>query len=416
MDLNKGTMKKIRSLILFTILILVLLWNYKLLFAGLSMFIRVITPFLIGGGIALILNVPMNFFERKLFSERKYAARKWAEKLARPCSFLLALIAVLGVVAIVVFIVVPELGNTVLNLGKTLQKFIPEVQVWAASVFHDNQELVEYIQGLNFKWDQILSNMMEFLKTGAGSVIDSTYGAVKSIVSGISTFFIAFVFSCYILLQKERLSVQVKKFMYAFLPKDWTDILLAFGSLTQKTFSSFITGQCLEATILGCLFFVAMSIFNMPYALLISVFIGFMALIPIFGAFIGCAVGALLIFIVNPMQALGFVVLFLVLQQIEGNFIYPHVVGNSVGLPSIWVLVAVSVGASLMGIVGMLIFIPITSVIYTMLRGIVNRRLKTRGVEIEGVSDAIELKEVETEEKETEEKETEETGTKETEK
>lgn len=383
MNLNKDTLKKIRGLILFTILILVLLWNYKLLFAALSLFIRVLTPFLIGGGIALILNVPMSFYERKLFEERKYAQKNWLKRLARPVSFILALLSVLGVVAIVVFIVVPELGNTVLNLGKTLQSFIPEVQAWAISVFHDNPELVEYIQEIDFKWDQILSNMMNFLKSGAGSVLDTTYGAVKSIVSGISTFFISFVFSCYILLQKEKLSVQAKKFMYAFLPKDWTDIFLAFGSLTQKTFASFITGQCLEATILGCLFFVAMSIFSMPYALLISVFIGFMALIPIFGAFIGCGVGALLIFIVNPMQALGFVVMFLVLQQIEGNFIYPHVVGNSVGLPSIWVLVAVSVGASLMGIVGMLIFIPITSVIYTMLRGIINRRLKVRGIEVE---------------------------------
>ncbi len=406
MNLNKDTLKKIRGLILFTIFILVLLWNYKLLFTGLELLIRVITPFLIGGGIALVLNVPMSFYERKLFRERKYAQKKWASKLARPIGFILALITVLGVVAIVVFIMVPELGNTVLNVGKALQKFIPEVQVWASSVFQDNPELVEYIQKIDFKWDQILSNVMEFLKSGAGSVLDTTYGAVKSIVSGLSTFFIAFVFSCYILLQKEKLSVQAKKLMYAFLPKDWTDIFLAFGNLTQKTFSSFITGQCLEATILGCLFFVAMSIFNMPYALLISVFIGFMALIPIFGAFIGCAVGALLIFIVNPMQALGFVVMFLVLQQIEGNFIYPHVVGNSVGLPSIWVLVAVSVGASLMGIVGMLIFIPITSVVYTMLRGIINRRLKVRGIEIE---DSDEKPEDSSEEQAEETKETEET-------
>ncbi|MEE1314807.1 MAG: AI-2E family transporter [Faecalimonas sp.] len=383
MDLDKKNLKKIRGLILFTIFILVALWNYKLLFEGLQLLIRILLPFLIGGGIALVLNTPMSFYERKLFEERKYGQKNWAKKAARPVGFVLALLSVLGVLAIVVFIVVPELGNTVLNLGKTLQKFLPEAQMWAVRVFDDNPELVRYILKLDFEWDKILANIVDFVKSGAGSVIGTTYGAVKSIVSGISTFFIAFVFACYVLLQKERLGRQVRKLMYAFMPRDWADIFVALGSLTQNTFSHFLTGQCLEATILGVMFFIAMSVFQMPYALLISVFIGFMALIPIFGAFIGCALGTILIFIVNPMQALGFIVMFLVLQQIEGNFIYPHVVGNSVGLPPIWVLVAVSVGASLMGVIGMVIFIPIISVVYSMLRGIVNRRLKEREVQLE---------------------------------
>ena len=279
--------------------------------------------------------------------------------------------------------VVPQLGNTIMNLGKTLQEFILQVQAWAVRLFEDNQELALQIQSLEFEWNEILGNLIDFFKNGAGSVIDSTYAAAKSIVSGIATFFIAFVFSCYILLQKEKLSVQVKKLMYAFMPRDWTEILLALGKVTHKTFTSFLTGQCLEAIILGGMFLVVMSILGLPYALLISVLIAFTALIPIFGAFIGCGVGALLIFMIDPMKALIFIVLFLVLQQIEGNFIYPHVVGNSVGLPSIWVLVAVSIGASLMGVVGMLIFIPIVSVVYTILRGIVNRRLKEKKIEID---------------------------------
>ena len=170
--------------------------------------------------------------------------------------------------------------------------------------------------------------------------------------------------------------------MYAFLPEDWTDIFIALGSVTYKTFSSFLTGQCVEAVILGMMFFIVMSIFNFPYAMLISVLIAFTALIPVFGAFIGCAVGALLIVLVDPMKGLIFVVMFLVLQQIEGNFIYPHVVGNSVGLPSMWVLAAVSVGGSLFGVVGMLVFIPIVSVIYTLLRGIVNRRIKEKKIKV----------------------------------
>ncbi len=382
MNLNKENMKKIRSLIFFTVLVLVALWNYKVLYGGIRFLWKVISPFALGGAIAFVLNVPMSFLERKLFEETKWGNKKWARKLQRPCCMILSILLVVGIVSLVVFVVVPELGRTVLNIGKTLQEFIPQVQAWAVRLFEDNPQIVEEIQKLEFEWNKILGSLIDFLKNGAGSVLDSTFTAAMSIVNGVSTFFIAFVFSCYVILQKEKLNRQVKKLMYAFMPQDWTEIFIALGSVTHKTFSHFLTGQCLEAVILGCMFFVAMSIFRMPYALLVSVFIAFMALIPIFGAFIGCAVGALLIFMVNPMKALIFIIMFLVLQQIEGNFIYPHVVGNSVGLPSIWVLVAVSVGASLMGIVGMLIFIPIVSVVYTMLRGIVNRRLKERKVEV----------------------------------
>lgn len=376
MDLNRENIRKIRGLILFTIFVLVALWNYEAVFQGLRFLGNVILPFVIGGAIAFVLNVPMHFFEEKVFGKAKKEKKKWALKFARPISFISTLIFVVGLIAIVVFVVVPELGRTVINLGKTLQEFIPQAQEWAIQVFKDNEELVVWIQSMEFQWDEILKNGINFLKNGAGNMLGSTYEAAKSIISGVTTFFIAFVFSCYILLQKERLSVQVKKLMKAFMPDDWREIFLALSSVVYKSFSSFLTGQCVEAVILGSMFFVVMTIFRMPYALLIGVLIAFTALIPIFGAFIGCAVGTILIFMINPMQAIGFVVLFLVLQQIEGNFIYPHVVGNSVGLPSIWVLVAVSLGASLMGIVGMLIFIPLTSVVYTLLRGIVNRRIE----------------------------------------
>ena len=382
MELNKENLKKLRGLIVFTIAIFVILYNYKILLAGIKLIGKVALPFAIGGAIAFILNVPMNFIERKVFGEAKAKKKKWAISFARPVSFLLALCFVIGIIAVVVFVVVPELGRTIMNLGKTLQEVIPKIQVWAIGLFEDNPELVAYISGLEFEWDTILGNVVNFLKNGAGSVLGGTMEAAKSIISGVSTFFIAFVFACYVLFQKERLSVQVRKLMYAFVPEDWTDILIALGSVTHKTFSSFLTGQCVEAVILGCMFFVVLSIFSFPYAMLISVLIAFTALIPVFGAFIGCGVGTVLILLVNPMKGLLFVVVFLVLQQIEGNFIYPHVVGNSVGLPSMWVLAAVSVGGSLMGVVGMLIFIPIVSVVYTLLRGIVNRRLKEKKIKV----------------------------------
>ena len=375
MNLDKDYLKKIRGLILFTIFVLVALWNYELVFDGVQFVWGVIFPFVLGGVIAFIVNIPMRFFEEKIFDKAKSKKKRWANKLARPLSLIITLLVIIGVIATVVLVVVPELGNTLLNLGKTIQDFIPKLQEWAIKTFEDNQEIAKWISEINFKWDEILSQGLDFLKNGASSVLGSTFEAAKSIISGVTTFFISFVFSCYILVQKEKLGEQVKKLMCAFMPEDWRNILLALGTVVNKSFTNFFTGQCLEAVILGLMFLVTMAIFGLPYALLISVLIAFTALIPIFGAFIGCAVGALLIFMVSPAKALIFIIMFLVLQQLEGNFIYPHVVGNSVGLPSIWVLVAVSIGGSLMGLAGMLIFIPITAVVYTMLRGIVNRRL-----------------------------------------
>ena len=378
MDLNKENLKKIRGLILFTIFVLVALWYFELVFDGIRFLWGVIFPFVLGGVIAFIVNIPMTFLEGKIFGKLRVAKgkkRKWADKLARPLSLILTWIVILGIIAVVVLVVVPELGRTVLGLGKTIQDFVPQVQKWAIELFQDNEEIVKAISEINFKWDELLGNMVDFLRNGAGSVLDTTMEAAKSIITGVTTFFIAFVFSFYVLLQKEKLGEQVKKLMCAFMPEDWRNIFLALGTVVNKSFTNFFTGQCLEAVILGLMFLVVMAIFRLPYALLISVLIAFTALIPMFGAFIGCGVGALLIFMISPVKALIFIIVFLVLQQIEGNFIYPYVVGNSVGLPSIWVLVAVSVGASLMGITGMLIFIPLMSVVYTMLRGIVNRRL-----------------------------------------
>ena len=210
--------------------------------------------------------------------------------------------------------------------------------------------------------------------------MNTTMSAVSSIVSGFATFFIAFSFACYILFQKEKLHVQIRKVFFAFIPKQKVEAFLKICSLTYQTFANFFTGQCVEAVILGSMFVVTLSILKMPYALLIGTLIAFTALIPIFGAFIGCAVGCFLIFMVNPKQAILFIIVFLILQQIEGNLIYPHVVGGSVGLPSIWVLAAVTIGGNLMGIVGMLIFIPLVSVLYTIFREFVYLRLKEKNI------------------------------------
>lgn len=375
MDLNKENMKKMRELIVFTIILLIALWNYKLLFEWIGFAFGIVTPFLIGGGIAFVLNVPMSFFEETLFGNKLVKEKKLTKKLARPLSLVLTIVAVIGIVVLVMFVVIPELAQTLISLGKTIQAFVPEAQRFLEELFTDNSEMRAWLDNLNIDLDKILNSVIVFFRNGAGNVLNSTVYAIGSIVNGVTTFVIAFVFACYILLQKEKLGVQVKKVMRAFLKEKWENRCLKVCTLTFKTFSNFLTGQCLEALILGSMFFVAMSIFKMPYALLVGVLVAFTALIPIFGAFIGCVVGAFLILMVDPLQALFFVILFLVLQQIEGNLVYPKVVGNSVGLPSIWVLAAVTIGGSLMGVVGMLIFIPLVSVVYTLFRESVYKRL-----------------------------------------
>lgn len=381
MELNQENIRKIKEIILFTAVIIVCLWKYETVLDILFFLLNILTPFILGGAIAFVLNVPMNFVQRHLFDEERIKKSKVLQKMARPVSMVLVLIVVFGIVAIVMFILIPQLGETFANLGRSIQAFIPQLQEWAARLFNDNKEIMDTVNNLEFDWNKIMDTGINFFKSGAGSVVDSTITAAKSIVSGLTTFFIAFVFAIYILLQKEKLGVQAKKVLFAFVRRGRAEATVEVLSLTYNTFSSFLTGQCVEAVILGSMFAVSMTILKLPYALLVGMLIAFTALIPIFGAFIGCGVGAFLIFMVDPMKALIFVVLFLVLQQIEGNLIYPHVVGNSVGLPSIWVLAAVSIGGSLMGVVGMLIFIPIVSVVYALFREIVYLKLKKNQID-----------------------------------
>lgn len=383
MNFNKENMRHLRELIVFTIVLLIALWNYTIVLDMIGFAGNILFPFLVGGAIAFVLNVPMSFAERNIFKNKSTLKNKKLQRMARPLSLTLTIVFVLGIVAVVMFVVVPQLGHTFASLGRNISRFIPKAITWLEMQFEDNKEILALIGDMNMSWDKMLDGMIGFFKNGVGNVFDSTISVATSIVGSVTTSFIAFVFACYILLQKEKLHVQIKKVLFAYLPEKRVMSILDICSLTYKTFSNFLTGQCVEALILGSMFFVVMGIIRLPYALLVGVLIAFTALIPIFGAFIGCVVGAFLILMVDPWKAVVFVILFLVLQQIEGNLIYPKVVGNSVGLPSIWVLAAVSIGGSLMGVVGMLIFIPLVSVVYTIFRGDVYRRLEKKQISVE---------------------------------
>ena len=379
MDLSKMSIKKIRELIVFTALLVVALWKFDVVLGVLKTIWDIIFPFVLGGAIAFLTNVPMSFLEKKIFENVK-KKNKIVRKLKRPISLILTIVLVVGVIALVMFGVIPQLTRTMGTLVTSINDFIPQMQSWIGEFFHNNQEIMNLVDQIEFDPDQAIKWGISLLGNGAGNMMNTTMSAVGSIVSGVATFFIAFSFACYILFQKEKLHIQIRKVFFAFLPRQKADTFLKVCSLTYRTFVNFLAGQCLEAVILGSMFVVTLSILRMPYALLIGILIAFTALIPIFGAFIGCAVGSFLIFMVNPQQAILFVIVFLVLQQIEGNLIYPHVVGESVGLPSIWVLAAVTIGGNLMGIVGMLVFIPLLSVLYTIFREFVYLRLKKQNI------------------------------------
>lgn len=372
--------KQVRNLIVLAIVLFMALWNYTLILDWGLYLLGLVSPFLIGACIAFILNVPMSFLENKLFLRGK----KKKTSVTRAISLVLTFILVIGIILLVMCVVIPEVVNTLTTLGGLIPAFYRDVVALIEELGQKYPELLDVFDNIlaidfsKFDWKEIVTNAVNFLKNGADSIFGSTFTVAKSVVNGVMNTVIGIVFACYILLQKEELGVRVKKFTYAFLPEKWAVRIIDTASLTYRTFANFLTGQCLEAVILGAMFVVVMTIFRLPYALMVGVLIAFTALIPIFGAFIGCVIATFLILMVNPLQAVLFLVIFFVLQQIEGNLIYPHVVGGSVGLPSMWVLVAVTLGGSMMGISGMLVFIPATSVCYALLRQMTYNRLAHR--------------------------------------
>ena len=387
MELDKKTFHKI---FLGVALIVVLYWalqNASLVLSLLGLTLGLLAPFLVGGCIAFVLNVPMRFFESLFFSSQKASSSKKRPRLYRAISLIITLLAVAGILVIVSFLVIPKLSESFGAISERAPIFLEHVQKLADEAGKQAPAIEEWLQQFSTDFVSLEKKLFAFLENNAGLAIGSVFNFASAVFSGIFSTFLGLVFSIYLLLQKETLSRQVKMILYAFLPEHRACYLIRVGRLANSTFSSFLSGQCLEACILALLFLVVLWILRFPYALMISVLIGVTALIPIFGAMIGCVIGAFFILMTNPIQAFWFVVVFLVVQQIEGNLIYPKVVGNSIGLPSIWVLVAVTVGGSTMGIIGMLIFIPLTSIAYALMRESVYKRLRMRKISIGRIND-----------------------------
>lgn len=364
-------MKSVTLLVLGAVALYWGLNHLELIGDAVGTLIGFLSPFILGCGLAFLLNIPMRAVERGF---GRLGRGAWL----RPVSLVVSLIIVISVIGAVALVVVPQIGSTAASISNQIPGFLRDCEALAAEVSKRLPEIGGALTNVGLDLSKMTQELTNWLSSLGKDVLSSSVTIATSVFSGVVTFSIAFVFALYILAGKERLGAQMCHVLQAYLPEHVVEEILRVCRLTSDTFSSFFTGQCLEACVLGLMFFVSMSIFRFPYALLVAVLVGFTALIPVFGAFIGCVVGAFLILVQNPIQALWFIVLFLVLQQVEGNLIYPRVVGSSVGLPPIWVLVAVTVGGSTSGVVGMLLFIPASSVIYALLRENVRRRIGER--------------------------------------
>ena len=336
-----------------------------------------IAPFVTGAGIAFVFNVPMRAIENQLDGMKK-------EGLRRAIAIVLTLLCMVLVIMFVVELLVPQIRLTVASLSEKIPAFVERTAQNLRGLVAENPEVGVWIQEIfdleSLDWPTMVKDALAWASTQITSVMGGAVNVIGSVTTGVVNTVISIVFALYCLGRKEILARQCRRVLYSILPEKTTDEIIRIMRLTNVTFSSFISGQCLEAVILGCLFAVVMAILKMPYIPLVSVIISVTALIPVVGAFVGCIVGAFFILVNDPLQAVTFVVMFLILQQLENNLIYPRVVGTSIGLPGMWVLVAVTVGGEIMGVGGMLVMIPLTSVLYTLAREFTNRRLEERQI------------------------------------
>lgn len=377
MQLDKKTLRNLLTLIFGGIVLYLVFLDTARLLGLLGKVWSLIAPFAVGAAFAFVFNVPMRVIERQLTDFKKLSTR-------RTVAILLTLAILALIVAFVVLLLVPQIGMTVDSIVERLPDFVKREAANLMAFLDANPQIkdwvLEYTELESIDWASLVEKVVSFVGNSISTIFGSAFSAIGSVTSSVVNAFLSIAFAFYSLSRKEILARQGRRLVYALLPERVCDEIIRILRLTNSTFSNFISGQCLEACILGLLFAVAMAVLKLPYIALVSVIISVTALIPLVGAFIGCILGALFILVDSPVEALTFVVLFLILQQVEGNLIYPRVVGTSIGLPGMWVLVALSIGGELMGVGGMLVMIPLTSVAYTLLREFTEKQVKARNI------------------------------------
>ncbi len=376
------TKEKIKSSLLISLIsitVFVLLMNFGKVISCSKWLMSIVSPFLIAIAVAYVLNIWMTFLENKVFFKMAKSKKIWVQKCQRPLCLTLSFVLAFAVLTAIVMFVVPDLASSLKTLADNVPNYALSLQAKLMGVLNQFDISTIVIEKLTKEWSSITEKLVAILSEMVPQIFNVTVG----ITSGIVNFFIGLIAAVYMLYSKEKLLCNLKKVLYSFTSKRVADTTMHICQTANKSFNSFISGQIIEAFILGMLCFIGMSIFRFKYALLISVIVGVTGLIPIFGAFLGAAPGAILLFVISPWQAFWFIIFIIVLQQIEGNLIYPHVVGSSIGLSGLWVMFAMIVGGGIAGLLGILIGIPSFSALYVLLRETVTKRLKKRNLQIE---------------------------------
>lgn len=361
--MQKSTIKWILRIITLYVLVFLGVQHIAQVWDALTWLLNLLLPLIIGVVIALIINVPLRPLEQHLFRNCKNAKIK---AIKRPLCIVLALVIILGVFSAVVGMVIPELGEAFVVLGRGARQTVDALQHWLENNEAAQSEIGVFLAELEMNWDKIQASLIEWAQAGAAGIMGSTVNIVSSVGSTIVNLAVAFVFGIYILMNKEHLKNQVSRLLLAWLPDQFARVTIHVAGVFNLSFRKFVTGQTMEAIILGSLCALGMLILRLPYAPMVGALVGVTAMIPIVGAFIGATVGAFMILTVDPIKAVVFIAFLLILQQVEGNLIYPRVVGSSLGLPAMWVLAAVTIGGSLCGIGGMLLGVPSASALYIL--------------------------------------------------
>ena len=374
LDLNKKNIKRIMLLIAFAALLYWGLNNLKWISGVLGSLLDLLSPLLIGICIAFVLNLMMAALERLWDRALAKWDNPWNAKLKRPVCLTLTVLLFFGIIFAIFFILIPRLEEAGRTLVANVPVYVTQIEKWWGGVIAFAAGHGITLPELSMNVDNATKVITDFLTNNGDNVVNTTIDITTSILGALVNFLLALVFSVYLLAQKETLMAQAKRLLLAAIPKKSAGRTMHILSLTNNAFSSFVTGQVTEAFILGTLCCLGMLILRLPYALPVSVIISFTSLIPIFGAWIGAATGAFLIVFVSPIKALTFLIFLLILQQVEGNLIYPRVVGKSVGLPGLWVLAAVTIGGGAFGVVGMLLGVPVCSVVYALVQDFIRSR------------------------------------------
>lgn len=381
MNLDKENVKKITKIVIIAIFFYWVLQNISVAINFVNEIFKILSPFIAGACLAFIINMPMKFFENKL-SKKDKKGRVIKGKLTRPIALILSILLVIVLVSLIIGVVIPELFNVLRIFIGYLPEAANNIKSFAIEITEKYPDINKEIMNIDIDMEEFSKNAINVITSLGGNIISSSVHIVSGVIGAVVDLVISIIFAIYILFSKEKLLNQAKKIVLAFLDENKASYIFKICTLSNTTFNNFIKGQCTEALVLGTLCAIGMLILQIPYAVTIGILMAFTALIPIVGAFIGVIIGAILILAVEPIKAVIFIIFVLILQQLENNLIYPKIVGKSVGLPGIWVLLSVTVGGSLAGVVGMIIGLPVVSVIYTIIKDETNERLEKKNIKV----------------------------------